>query len=72
MIAKDVLTTLISTVASESAFSAGGRLVCPHGSRFHANTLEALMCIQNWLLKDIKGKQNLIVSYYYFYLFFIK
>ncbi|KAK9286527.1 hypothetical protein L1049_014925 [Liquidambar formosana] len=48
-IAKDVLAILVSTVASESAFSTSGRLVSPHRSRLHPKTLEALMCAQNWL-----------------------
>ncbi|KAJ0981634.1 hypothetical protein J5N97_009889 [Dioscorea zingiberensis] len=56
MIAKDILAIPISTVASESAFSTGGRLVSPHRSRLHADTLEALMCAQNWLMKDIEGE----------------
>ncbi|XP_023752092.2 zinc finger BED domain-containing protein RICESLEEPER 3-like [Lactuca sativa] len=53
-IAKDILAIPISTVASESAFSTGGRLVSPHRSRLHAKTLEALMCAQSWLLNEIR------------------
>uniref|UniRef100_A0A7N0SZQ4 Transposase n=1 Tax=Kalanchoe fedtschenkoi TaxID=63787 RepID=A0A7N0SZQ4_KALFE len=48
-IAKDVLAIPVSSVASESAFSAGGRLVSPHRSRLHPKTVEALMCAQSWL-----------------------
>ncbi|OMO58912.1 putative Zinc finger, BED-type [Corchorus capsularis] len=48
-IAKDILAIPVSTVASESAFSTSGRVVSPHRSRLHPNTLEALMCSQNWL-----------------------
>ncbi|KAF7822111.1 putative AC transposase [Senna tora] len=51
-IARDILAIPISTVASESAFSTGGRLVSPHRSRLKENTLEALMCTQNWLCKE--------------------
>nr|GMD98950.1 zinc finger BED domain-containing protein RICESLEEPER 2-like [Ipomoea batatas] len=54
--AKDILAIPISSVASESVFSTGGRLVSPIRSRLHPNTLEALMCAQNWLVKDFKGK----------------
>jgi len=54
-IAKDILAIPISTVASESAFSTGGRLLCPNRSRLHENTLEALMCAQSWLKQEKKG-----------------
>jgi len=56
-IAKDILAIPISTVASEFAFSTGGRLLCPHRSRLHENTLEALMCAQSWLKQEKKGNQ---------------
>lgn len=48
-IAKDVLAVPITTVASESAFSIGGRHVGKHRSQIHSNLLEALMCTQDWL-----------------------
>nr|KAJ0211586.1 hypothetical protein LSAT_V11C400228500 [Lactuca sativa] len=54
-IAKDILAILVSTVASESAFSTSGRLVSPHRSRLHPKTLEALMCAQSWLLNEIRA-----------------
>ncbi|XP_024962964.1 zinc finger BED domain-containing protein RICESLEEPER 2-like [Cynara cardunculus var. scolymus] len=44
--ARDILAVPILTVASESAFSTGGRLVTPHRSRLLPKTLEALMCAQ--------------------------
>jgi len=50
MIARDVLFIPVSTVASESAFSMGGRVVSQHRSRLHAKTVEALMCLQNWMI----------------------
>ncbi|GJT89186.1 zinc finger BED domain-containing protein RICESLEEPER 2-like protein [Tanacetum coccineum] len=43
-IARDILAIPASTVASESAFSASGRLISPHQSRLHPNTIKALMC----------------------------
>ena len=48
-LARDFLAVPASTVASESAFSASGRLVSPHRNRLHPKTLEALMCAQSWL-----------------------
>ncbi|KAH9768573.1 hypothetical protein KPL71_011654 [Citrus sinensis] len=43
-IARDILAIPITTVASESAFSTGGRVVSPHRNKLHPSTLEALMC----------------------------
>uniref|UniRef100_A0A803MZP9 BED-type domain-containing protein n=1 Tax=Chenopodium quinoa TaxID=63459 RepID=A0A803MZP9_CHEQI len=54
-IAKDILAIPASTVASESAFSMGGRVISPHRSRLHANTVEALMCLQNWIQGEYSG-----------------
>ena len=42
--AKDILVVPVTTVASESAFSTGGRVLTPHRSRLHPLTLEALTC----------------------------
>lgn len=51
-IAKDLLAIPVSTVASESAFSTGGRLLSAHRSRLHPDILEALMCSQSWSLES--------------------
>ena len=56
-IARDILAILVSTVASELAFSTSGRLLSPHRSKLHAKTVETLMCAQNWLWAEIKGNQ---------------
>ena len=48
-IAKDVLAAPVSTVASESAFSAGGRILSDYRSRLLSNTVEALVCLQDWM-----------------------
>ncbi|KAF7127274.1 hypothetical protein RHSIM_Rhsim11G0144400 [Rhododendron simsii] len=50
VLARDVLSIPVSTVASESAFSTSGRVVTPHRSRLHPKTIEALMCSRSWLL----------------------
>lgn len=63
-IAKSVLAIPVSSVASESAFSMGGRVVSAHRSRLHSQTVEALMCLQNWMVDDIKGKYILISNIY--------
>lgn len=61
---KDISTIPISTVASESTFSTGGRLLCPHRSKLHEDTLEALMCAQSWMKNEKKGK---IFTFIYFF-----
>ncbi|KAF5450192.1 hypothetical protein F2P56_030562 [Juglans regia] len=48
-IARDVLVILITTVASESAFSTGGHFLDVYWSSLSLTTIEALVCIQNWL-----------------------
>ncbi|KAH7665852.1 Tam3-transposase (Ac family) protein [Dioscorea alata] len=55
LIARDILAIPVSTVASELAFSTSGRIVSPHHSSLHPDTLEALMCAQNWLWTHMKG-----------------
>ncbi|BAT75705.1 hypothetical protein VIGAN_01361400 [Vigna angularis var. angularis] len=62
MIARNFLAIPISTVASESPFSTGGRFLTPHRSRLHPDTLEALMCVQDWLWSDIQGSSKLKVD----------
>uniref|UniRef100_A0A803LPU5 HAT C-terminal dimerisation domain-containing protein n=1 Tax=Chenopodium quinoa TaxID=63459 RepID=A0A803LPU5_CHEQI len=46
---KDVLAILVSTVAFESAFSTGGRVLDPFRSSLSSNMVEALICAQDWL-----------------------
>ncbi len=54
-IARDIYAIPVSTVASESAFSTGGRLVSPHRNRLQPIMVEALACTQNWLQAENKG-----------------
>ncbi|CAN6681943.1 unnamed protein product [Malus baccata var. baccata] len=49
-IARDILAIPVFTVASESSFSTGGRIISPHRSRLHSSTVEALMCSRDWFL----------------------
>ncbi|KAK9206078.1 hypothetical protein WN943_016349 [Citrus x changshan-huyou] len=48
-IARDVLAIPVSTVASESAFSTGGRILDEYRSSMTPDMVEALILTQNWL-----------------------
>ena len=59
-IARDILVIHISTVASESTFGMSGTVIGPHRCRLHAKTMEASMCLQNWMTEDVKGNANFL------------
>ena len=48
-VARHVLVILVSTVASESAFSTAGRVLDPFRSSLSPLMVKALICGQNWL-----------------------
>ena len=58
LIAKDILAIPISTVASESSFSTSGRIVGPHRNKLFPETIETLICTQNWIYGGKKGMCN--------------
>jgi hypothetical protein len=47
--ARDILAVPITTVASESSFSAGGRVIDPHRARLSTKTVEMILCGQDWV-----------------------
>ncbi|CAA0842969.1 Zinc finger BED domain-containing protein DAYSLEEPER [Striga hermonthica] len=55
---RDVLTIQVSTVASESAFSAGGRVIDPYRSRLDPDMVQALVCTKDWIIATRKGSKN--------------
>ncbi|KAF2318088.1 hypothetical protein GH714_041429 [Hevea brasiliensis] len=46
--ARDILAVPVSTVASENAFSTGGRVLDPFRSSLTPRIVEALICAQDW------------------------
>ncbi|KAF7153636.1 hypothetical protein RHSIM_Rhsim01G0155800 [Rhododendron simsii] len=48
IMARDLLTPLVSSVASESAFSAGNRVLDERRSRLAPDILDCLICLKDW------------------------
>lgn len=73
-LARDALAVPASTVASESAFSTGRRVISDFRSRLTPDTAEALICMQDWYrtsstpglstasVYDILGEEGLSIS----------
>ncbi|KAK9074591.1 hypothetical protein SSX86_007189 [Deinandra increscens subsp. villosa] len=53
--AKDILAIPVSSVASESAFSTGGRVIDAYRSSLSPPVVEALICTQDWIRKSKKA-----------------
>ncbi|KHN10510.1 Putative AC transposase, partial [Glycine soja] len=62
--AGDILAIPISTVASESTFSAGGRVIDEYRSKLNEESIEALICGGDWLRHNYNLKKNSKVHTY--------
>ena len=68
-LAMNIFAVQVSTVASESAFSTGGRILDPFRSSLTPKMVETLVCTQNWLksspnmdrfyMEDVEYYENL-------------
>jgi hypothetical protein len=54
-IVRDVMAIQVSTVASESAFSAAGRVVDPYRNRLDPEIVQAMICTKDWVAAARKG-----------------
>lgn len=85
--ARDVLAIPVSTVASESAFSTGGRILDPFRSSLTPKIVECLVCTQDWFrnapapieveehLQELEeldsGIPSITILFPYFYVLFL-
>ncbi|RAL43387.1 hypothetical protein DM860_012528 [Cuscuta australis] len=58
MLARQVLSVPVSTVAVEQEFSAGGNILTDYRSCFNAESLETLVCNQDWLLARRRAQES--------------
>jgi hypothetical protein len=62
--AKDILVVPNTTVASESSFSTGGRVIDTHCASLSTDTVQMLLCGSDWVraIHGIKKKYTLAIS----------
>ncbi|CAN1238911.1 Putative AC9 transposase, partial [Linum grandiflorum] len=58
----DLLGVPVTSVASEPAFSSGGRLLHPHRSRLLPAIVEAMMVLRSWIQDDSKDNDCCIMK----------
>lgn len=63
LMASDILAVPVSTVASESTFSAGGRVIDPYRSSLAPATVEMLICGGDWIRQIYGVKKKLKVHF---------
>ncbi|VFQ86138.1 unnamed protein product, partial [Cuscuta campestris] len=58
MLARQVLSVPVSTVAVEREFSAGGNILTDYRSCLNAESLETLVCNLDWLLARRRAQES--------------
>ncbi|RAL42979.1 hypothetical protein DM860_009761 [Cuscuta australis] len=58
MLAKQVLSMPVSTVAVEQEFNSSGNILTDYRSCLSAKSLEALVCNQDWLLARRRAQES--------------
>ncbi|VFQ61985.1 unnamed protein product [Cuscuta campestris] len=58
MLARQVLSVPVSTVTIEREFSAGGNILTDYRSCLNAESLETLVCNQDWLLARRRAQES--------------
>ncbi|VFQ74596.1 unnamed protein product [Cuscuta campestris] len=58
MLARQVLSVPVSTIAVEREFSAGGNILTDYQSCLNAESLETLVCNQDWLLARRRAQES--------------
>ena len=61
-IARDVFAMQVSSVASKSAFSTGGRIIELYRSCLTHYMVEVLMCTEQWLKQDLKLESKILTN----------
>lgn len=63
-VARDIMAIQVSTVASESAFSVGRRVIDPYRNRLDTEMVQAPTCTKDWVGLARKGTH--VVSIFVF------
>ncbi|XP_057522075.1 zinc finger BED domain-containing protein RICESLEEPER 1-like [Amaranthus tricolor] len=58
MMAQDILCVPMSTATPELAFRTGGRVLDHYRSSLSSDTVQALICTQDWLQSDVEGERR--------------
>ena len=58
ILARDVMSVLVSTVSSESYFSLTGRVIEERRRRLQPHTVEMLTCVKDWELDDARAQHE--------------